>query len=119
MSDVLNGLDTPSPTEELDSSSLEDVAEVQSVSDKSLAATSADRALFIRVLAPRISPYLERACLRSLRSTCKEWRTALDRNTSPHQSALYCMPTEILQDIYRYLGPRSVSGKRDDRFVLI
>jgi hypothetical protein len=114
MSDVLNGLDTPSPIEELNSSSLEDVAEVQSLNDKNFAATSANRSLLISVLAPRVIRYLERACVEALRSTCKEWRTAIDRDTPPHQSASYCMPTEILQNIYKYLGPRSVSRKRGD-----
>ncbi|KAF2441140.1 hypothetical protein P171DRAFT_457021 [Karstenula rhodostoma CBS 690.94] len=112
MSDVLYGFDTPSPIEELTSSSFEVLAEVHSLGDESFLAPIANQSLVISVLAVRVIPYLDRASLKALRSTCKAWRTAIDGNSPPPHTASHGLPNEILQNIYKYLGPRSFNAAR-------
>lgn len=113
MSDVLNGYDTPITIERLDSPPSEEQTEVQSLGNESFTAPIPSCPLFVRVLAVRIIPYLDRECLKALRSTCKEWRMAIDRDTPPRKLASHCLPTEILQSIYKYLDPRTVSRNSD------
>ncbi|KAL5458304.1 hypothetical protein PMIN07_006212 [Paraphaeosphaeria minitans] len=112
MSDVLYGFDNPGRIEDLVSSSLEGLAEVHSLSDKRFAAPSANRSLIISDLTAGIIPCLDGASRRALRSTCKDWHAAIDRDTLLRQPASHCLPTEILQTIFRYLGPRSFNAAR-------
>ncbi|OAG00431.1 uncharacterized protein CC84DRAFT_1155234 [Paraphaeosphaeria sporulosa] len=95
-----------------DTFSFDDIAVVHSLSDESSAAPSANRSLLSSALAAVFITYLDGASLEALRSTCKEWRAAIDRNTPSRQTASHCLPTEILHNVFRYLGPRSFNAAR-------
>ncbi|KAF1971464.1 hypothetical protein BU23DRAFT_183013 [Bimuria novae-zelandiae CBS 107.79] len=112
MSDVLNGVDTPTPIEEVESSILEDVAEVQSLSDESFEIPRPTLSLIISVLSKGLLPYLDRNCRKALRSTCKEWCAAIDGLDPPKPPASRRAPTEILHHIYKYLGPKDFNAAR-------
>lgn len=105
MSDVLNGIDVHQPTEETDPSILEDLTEVQSFDeDESFEFPGSRQSLLSSVISTDALPNLGRDHRRALRSTCKEQRA--DPPTPPASCRL---PTEIIQHIYGYLNPKSVS----------
>lgn len=111
MSDVLLGVSTP--IKELEILTLEDVAEdVHSLPEDATLEPTPDTVTPYGALAKVLLPYLDIDSLNSLRQACRSWDTAIDNVAPPRFPVSYCLPNEIIQQIFQYLPPKAFNAAR-------
>jgi hypothetical protein len=111
MPDVLLGIRTP--LDELDNPVLEAVAEdMQSLPETADLWTAPGRSHLDACLADVLQPYLSFATRKALRGTCRAWYAAIDLIEPVPFPVAYRTPNEILQQIYKYLGPKDFNAAR-------
>lgn len=111
MSDVLQGFSTPidelndilfeDPSKETSEALLHVSGHRQTVSTEAKVA-----------IATPLSPYLDFASWKSLRSSCRAWKFTLDSIAPLKFPPSYRIPVEILQHIYKYLNSKDFNSAR-------
>ncbi|KAF2185099.1 hypothetical protein K469DRAFT_750598 [Zopfia rhizophila CBS 207.26] len=112
MSDVLLGISTP--FEESQGPILEDLNEDAHFIPVENAVQSPSRSLCPLPIpvARLLLPYLDFSSWKAIRLTSREWHSILNFVAPPKFPSSYGLPTEILQSVYNYLGPRDLNAAR-------